>query len=168
DPASIRVRVDVPLDRVPLVGRAGSIEIRSDTAPNRSFPGKVLRVVQVADVQKNTVQFHVGLDGAHPELRPETLCQARFVGGAGGAGAAAGGSSAVRVMVATRLVRDPDGSPWVWAVDPLTRCAQRRSLRLGGESGDRTIVEEGLRPGDRVLSDPPADLREGERLKITE
>jgi hypothetical protein len=40
-----------------------------------------------------------------------------------------------------------------------------QKIRLGGESGGRSIVEEGISDGDRIVLGPPATLESGDRVR---
>jgi multidrug efflux pump subunit AcrA (membrane-fusion protein) len=42
---------------------------------------------------------------------------------------------------------------------------ERRAVAAGATTGDAVEVLSGLRPGDRVVLDPPADLADGERVR---
>ena len=45
---------------------------------------------------------------------------------------------------------------------------EERELRLGREMGDDRQVLQGLSPGESVVLDPPAELKEGNKVKMAE
>jgi multidrug efflux pump subunit AcrA (membrane-fusion protein) len=45
---------------------------------------------------------------------------------------------------------------------------QQTSLQLGKKLGDMMEVTEGLKPGDRVVINPPKGLKDGSKIKIAE
>ena len=45
---------------------------------------------------------------------------------------------------------------------------EQRELRLGREMGDDRQVLQGLSPGESVVLDPPAELKEGNKVKVAE
>jgi multidrug efflux pump subunit AcrA (membrane-fusion protein) len=190
DPAHLQVRVDVPLVDAAKVKVGDSAEITTETLGGRKFSGKVTRFVHEANVQKNTVQVKVSISDPAPELKPEMLAKARISTGeqaaephGGGAGmedmpgmpgmkapvesptAASGG---VVMVPKAALVEMPGMPRMVWVLDQQTSTAEMRHLRLGSENGDSVEVLEGLRPGDRVLVNPPASIKDGVKVRAKE
>lgn len=174
DPAHLQVRVDVPLADAGKVAVGTRAEVEAEAAPGVVFVGAVVRVVHEANIQRNTVQFKVAIENPSPVLKPEMLTRVRFVGSRTGAGeaAAGAGSAGTSTDIDRRLLQVEAGSDAkVWLVDrsaggsgPLARL---RAIKIDGHSrGDRVRVLSGLNPGDRLVVDPPATLREGARLKI--
>lgn len=92
DPASLQVRVDVPLADAGSIAPGQPAEIQVDVLPNHVFRGTVTRLVHQADIAKNTVQAKVRIDAPAPQLRPDMLARVRIFtragGSAGGAGSA--------------------------------------------------------------------------------
>lgn len=182
DPARLQVRTEVPLGDAAKVGVGTHARITTDILPDHVFHGEVTRIMHLADIQRNTMQVKVRIDEPSPLLRPDMLARVRFLGsdGAervdGAAGEAvndgAGGPDGSRRLYATlRAVRDRSGDrAAVWVAAPTDdgrgRRASRREITIGAVDGDLVRVHGGLRPGDRLIVDPPAGLREGARVRI--
>jgi multidrug efflux pump subunit AcrA (membrane-fusion protein) len=45
---------------------------------------------------------------------------------------------------------------------------ERRAVAAGGTVGDGVEVLSGIRPGERIVLDPPADLADGDRVRVRE
>jgi multidrug efflux pump subunit AcrA (membrane-fusion protein) len=189
DPEHLQVRVDVPLADAAKVKIGDAAEITTETLGGRKFSGKVTRFVHEANVQKNTVQVKVAISDPAPELKPEMLAKARLLTGAGSAVAPSGmgdmpgmdktsmTSPALPqpspqggvVLVPRAALVQMSGMPtMVWVVDRQTSNAEMRHLRLGATSGDSVEVLEGLRPGDRVIVNPPASIKDGTKVRAKE
>lgn len=164
DPKSLQVRVDVPLADVGGVGVGQPAEVTVQTLPNQVFTGRVSRIVHEADIQKNTVEVKVTLDEPDALLKPEMLARVRFL--------AEGGKSERRErrwLPDAAAFEGDSGELWVVAKrDGERGSAQRRSVQLGGtgEAGAREVVS-GLEVGDWVIVDPPSDIEEGTRVRVT-
>jgi RND family efflux transporter MFP subunit len=163
DPASVRVRVDVPQQDLAglFVGQRARVE--SDARPGRPYEGEVIRIVRKADLQKVTMQAHVRILEGDDLLRPEMLTQVRFLAPETGAGepASAGGA----VAVPARLVLEGER---VWVLDVESGTAVVRRVRVGARQGDLVVVEEGLDLSEKLIDAGGAPLRDGERVRAQE
>lgn len=164
DPDRLQVRVDVPLVDAAKVGVGQQAEVIVDVLPDRVFRGRVTRVVHEADVQKNTLQVKVAMEDPSPEIKPEMLARARFLAQAD----AQRSTESLRVFVPEKLVQRGEGShSQVWLADQARNVALLRTVTPGsGRVGEWMAVDEGLQPGDRLIVDPPSELRQGQRVRI--
>lgn len=162
DPRSLRVRVDVPQGEVAKVGVGARAEVLSDSRPGKPYHGEVLRLVQKADIQKVTLQVHVLVEDEDELLRPEMLCQVRFLA-RGGEGAGATGATTA-VLVPRELV--VEGSK-VWLVSG-DGTATLREVELGGEQGDQVVVASGVNASDKLIAAGRENVSEGVRVEIRE
>ena len=164
DPSSLRVRVDVLQEDVFGLQVGQRVEMVSKSRKQQPYQGEVLRVVQVADIQKVTLQVHVRVDDENELLRPEMLVQARFFGtGESNESADSAGASTL-VFIPSRVLEGET----VWVVDGTTGLAAKRALTLGNVRGDRTEVLSGLNLSDKVVDEGRQQLKEGHRVEIRE
>lgn len=173
-PDSLQARIDVPLEEAASLSVGQAVRLRSSLLPDTVFRGEVTRIAGEADLQRNTLQAKVRIENPDPRLRPDMLCRAEFLANA--AHPAVFGSeeaSTDPVSVPGRvelfvpiaaLSGDGDDSTVFVLTEEGTR-AERRKVRLGREEREGfRLVLEGLKPGDRVVLDPPADLGDGDRV----
>lgn len=196
DPARLQVRVDVPLADAAKIAPGCRAQVVSEALPDRTFMGVVERAVHQANIQRNTVQFKVVISDPSPALKPEMLTRVKLfppapeaaAPGDGAASTAAmsgmsGMSGASGVLVPLEAITTGEGGAGVvWTVDPSGGAprARRRDVRLapeaqwpspdtaggGGADVRHAAVIAGLQITDRVLLNPPATLRDGDRLNI--
>lgn len=160
DPASMRVRVDVPQGDVAKVGVGMAVEVLADSRPNEPYRGEVIRLVHKADIQKVTLQVHVRLEDADTLLRPEMLVQARFLA----SGSDAPASDASVVLVPSRLV---DGDR-VWVVDGASGAAVQRRVERGATRGELVEIRSGVNASDKLIDGGRERMSEGARIAIRE
>ncbi|MBI1292755.1 efflux RND transporter periplasmic adaptor subunit [bacterium] len=163
DPARLQVRVDVPLADAAKVGVGQQVEVVVEVLPSRVFRGRVTRVMNLADIQKNTLQVKVALDEPASELRPEMLARVRFNADSRESASAAGATAVFAPVAAVR-----DGTAWVVSeFDGRTGLAQRRSVDVVGSGQDGWIeTQDGLLPGDLVIVSDTVNLSPGRRVVL--
>jgi RND family efflux transporter MFP subunit len=168
DPTKLQVRVDIPLVEAAKVGLGQPAEVIVDVLPDRMFKGHVTRVVHEADVQKNTLQVKVAITDPSPEIKPEMLARARFLASPD-PDAAEETETAQRLFVPETAIHKREGESFVWLADQVEKVARRIPVTVGRVAFDDWLaVSEGVRPGDRVIVDPPADVADGARIRWIE
>ena len=165
DPKHLQVRVDVPLADAAKVGVGQEARIIVGVLPDRTFNGKVTRIVNEADIQKNTLQMKVAIIDPSPQLKPEMLARVRFLESSP-ASTASPSSGGQMVFAPESLIDRGGGMTMVWVVDPRKSVAEFRMIELGQARQDGWIVvTSGLQPGDRVITDPQG-LKEGQKVRV--
>ncbi len=178
DPTKLQVRVDVPLADAAKVGIGTVAEITTETLPNDTFWGTVSRIVHEANIQRNSVQYKVSINDPSPLLKPEMLCRVRFhvrstrTQGDGQANAVNGSdASGLQLFLPSdALINRQENSAQVWVAENqssmLGAAAVLREVVLGGQDGKDTVILSGVKPGDRVIVNPPSNLKNGTRVRI--
>ena len=163
DPMSLRVRVDVNQAQVAAISAGMEARATATARPDKPYEGRVVRVVQEADINRTTLQVHVRIADPDAILRPEMLCQVRFIGAAPSTPGkeSEGGRTAVRIPA--RLVGE-DGS--VWVVDPVRGTALKRKLGVGARDGEWVEVLSGLDVSDKVIDEGRNGLEDGRRVRV--
>ncbi len=181
DPQQLQARIDVPLAEAAKLMLGQTVRLRSELLAGKVFPGRVTRIVGEADLQRNTLQVKVAIENPDERLRPEMLCRAEFLdASATGAGAStpekqvpapASGSGRVQIFVPLAALVDGDSEQnqgRVWKVDASGDHVAQQTVTLGRDvRGGHRLATEGLKPGDRVVLNPPAGLVSGERFRAT-
>jgi len=171
-PDALQARIDVPLEEAAQLRIGQPVRLRSSLLPNQTFKGQVTRIDGQADLQRNTLQAKVRLLDPDQLLRPEMLCRAEFLALAqsgAGAGSAVAGNARAAIYVPTAALAGSGRERTVWALDVSGKRVEQRSVVVDLEARDGYLqVMEGLRPGDFVVQNPPADLEPGERVRNNE
>lgn len=167
NPRKLQVRVDVPLADAAKVGVGMEAEVIVGVLPDRTFKGRVTRVVNEADVARNTLQVKVVIEDPDPNLKPEMLARVRFLAAPGEQDAGSAAES-LGVFAPESLVRqEPGGGASVLVVNRESGTAVLRKLALGTERKEGWVqIASGLAPGDRIIADPPPALRDGARIRV--
>jgi cobalt-zinc-cadmium efflux system membrane fusion protein len=62
------------------------------------------------------------------------------------------------VIIPASAILDEDGRPIAY-VQPEGESFEKRALRLGGREGDRVLVLDGIKDGERVVNGAPYQVR---------
>ena len=163
DFASLEVQAEVPETNLVnvVVGRPATIYL--DASPDTPYAARVSRIWPTANRSKATVEVRVEFLRRDEKLRPEM--GVRVVFGAEAEPPPAGDAAPpkpVLLVPAEAIVRSK-GESGVFVVERDRVRFQK--VKLGGESGGRNVVEEGISDGDRIVLGPPATLESGDRVR---
>ncbi len=165
DPASLRVRVDVPQQDLAKLFVGQEARVESDARRGRPYRGEVLRIVRQADIQKVTLQAHVRVLDGDELLRPEMLVQVRFLAPAAAEGERPDAAEGTRVAIPARLLLPGDQ---VWVVDGLSGRAALRGVSVAQRDGERALLSAGIDLSHKLIDSGREGLRVGDRLAVEE
>jgi RND family efflux transporter MFP subunit len=164
DPMKLQVRTDIPLADAAKVGVGQEAKIVVGVLPDRTFNGRVTRIVNEADIQKNTLQVKVAILDPAPQLKPEMLARVRFTTSANGASTRP--ASSQTVFAPLDVIHRTGDTAMAWVVDPRRNVATHRTIQLGQTQQDGWVsVISGLSPGDQLIADN-SGLSEGQRIRV--
>ena len=133
--------------------------VTTDAYPDRKYQGVIEEISPEANRQKATVQVKVKIVNPDEYLRPEMNASVAFH-----AVATPGEKTESKppITIPSSAVRD--GAVFL-VVDGK---AARRQVKVSGASSQGVTVESGLNGGEDVIVNPPADLKEGQKVKAKE
>jgi HlyD family secretion protein len=159
DMASIEIEVDVNESYIARVEAGQPVEAVLDAYPDWRIPAKVRTVIPTADRQKATVKVRISFEKLDPRILPDMGVKVSFL-----AGEQTAGQVAARALIPREAARTLDGKPVIFLF--RDGVLERRAVSLGAEIGGDVQVTAGLSPGDKVVVGGPANLRDGQRVKV--
>lgn len=163
DMSSLEVEVDVNESYINRV-RAGQ-EARAvlDAYPDWTIPARVITVVPAADREKATVRVRLAFEQLDPRILPDMGVKVAFLGEE----QAQGGQTANRpeVLIPRAAVRKDGDRDVVFVVVQGER-VERRAIQTRPGTGDDVAVASGLAGGEQVVVEGPAELKDGDRVKV--
>ena len=160
DMASLEIEVDVNEGYINRVSERQPVEAILDAYPDWRIPAHDLAVVPTADRQKATVKVRIAFDELDPRILPDMGVKVSFQERAHGA-APAGEPG---IVIPKAAVRTDEGRAIVFVL--RGERVERRAVTLGNERDDDVEVLSGLADGERVITDGPATLRDGDAVEI--
>lgn len=134
--------------------------VTTDAYPDRKYEGRLAEISPKADRQKATVQVKVQVQHPDSYLRPEMNASVAFVADAKPDSSA--GAEAPRPSISVPASAVQDGAVFV----VLGGRVVRRAVKVSSTSGSNVQIQEGLIGGENLVVNPPAGLKDGERVQI--
>ena len=131
--------------------------VTTDAYPDRKYEGRLQEISPKADRQKATVQVKVQVTKPDSYLRPEMNASVAF---AADEKPAAGAQ--VRPLITVPASAVQNGAVFV----VLNGRAMKRNVSVAATTGRGTQIADGLVGGEDLIVNPPADLKDGERVQI--
>jgi HlyD family secretion protein len=132
--------------------------VSTDAFPDRKYEGFIKEISPEANRQKATVQIKVKVAKPDEYLRPEMNASVAFISDEQPAAAQTLPTARVLLVPASSL---KDGAVFV----VLDGKAVRRVVKTGAVSPQGVRIEQGLIGGEDVIVNPPAGLKDGDKVR---
>ncbi len=153
----LRVELDINQNDFAKLAPKQRGVITIDAFPDRRYEGVIEEISPEANRQKATVQVKVRVLKPDEYLRPEMNASVAFISDEKKDSGAVAAKAVVTVP--TGAVRD--GAVFVM----LNGRAVRRSVKVAGSTNQGLRIEEGLIGGEDLIVNPPAELKDGDKVK---
>lgn len=161
DLTDLQVELDISQNDFAKLGPQQKAVLSTDAYPDREYKGMISEVAPMANRQKATVQVKVKVLNPDDYLRPEENANVRFLADEKSNGPKQTISSGA--VVPTSTVHD-SGSKRIVLIAFNGRAVQRE-VKVLSQRSDGYLVE-GLTGGEDVIVNAPADLKDGDRIKV--
>jgi RND family efflux transporter MFP subunit len=159
DMDTLEVEADVSEGSLSKVNVGQPAEIVLDALPDARFLGRISRMVPTVDRAKATVMTKVKFDRIDPRVLPEMSAKVSFL-----SKDVTAADQKPLTAVAADAVAQRDGRSVVFVVRDGAAVAV--PVTTGAKLGDLVAVAGDLKPGEKAVSKPPADLASGTRVKV--
>ncbi len=153
----LQVELDISQNDFPKLGPQQKGTITTDAYPDKKYAGFVEQVSPEADRAKATVQVKVKVEKPDGFLRPDMNATVGFYNDA----QTQSDASAKSVIVIPQSTLH-DGAVFV------VRNGRARKARVttGGNSSRGVLIVGGLLGGEDLISNPPASLKDGDKVEV--
>jgi len=152
----LEVELDISQNDFAKLGSRQRGWVTTDAYPDRRYDGFIRQISPEANRQKATVQVKVKIASPDELLRPDMNASVAFYPDAR---PAAGAAPRRPVVIPAAAVRD--GAVFV----VFEGRAVRRTVKAGATSSQGVAIEQGLIGGEDLIVNPPANLKDGDRVK---
>ena len=160
DLTDLQVELDISQNDFAKLTPTQKAVLSTDVYPDREYKGMISEVAPMANRQKATVQVKVKILNPDDYLRPEENANVRFIAEEKSKSPQTVSSGAV---VPTSAIHDNGGKRVVMVA--FNSRAVTREVKVISQRSDGYLVE-GLTGGEDIIVNAPADLKDGDRVKI--
>jgi HlyD family secretion protein len=155
----LQVELDISQNDFAKLGPTQRGIVTTDAYPDRKYDGAINEISPEANRQKATVQVKVKILNPDDYLRPEMNASVAFVADQK-RGAAPPVAGKPVVFVPASAIRDDK----VFVV--LDGKAIERAVKTAGSTSQGIRIEEGLNGGEELIVNPPAELKDGAKVRV--
>jgi hypothetical protein len=156
DMDSLEIEVDVNEAYINRVQPGQPVESVLNAYPDWKIPSHVIAIIPTADRAKATVKVRIGLDVRDDRIVPDMGVRVSFLEDK--KPVAQTEQRPRGVLVPATAIRKEGDQAVVFVLKEHR--AQRRTVTLGGTIGDSRQVLAGVSPGEAVIVDAPAGLKD--------
>ncbi len=157
DLSYLQVELDINQNDFAKLDRKQTAVVTTDAFPDRKYDAVIDEISPEANRQKATVQVKVKILNPDDYLRPEMNSTVAFIAK----------DQPAKTAVAKPVITVPSGSIRDNAVFIVAEeRAVRRAVKTAGTTSQGVRIEDGLIGGEDVIVDPPAELKDGDRVKV--
>ena len=159
----LQVELDISQDDFAKLFMGQKAIVTTDAFPDRKYDGVIAEMSPEANRQKATVQVKVQILKPDSFLRPEMNARAAFVAKQA-AEKKEGPPPPPRIVIPNAAIRDDSGKKSIFIV--LEGKAIERTIKVGNPTSKGVEVADGLIGGEEIVLNPPANLKDGDRIQI--
>lgn len=153
----LQVELDISQNDFPKLGPEQKGIVTTDAYPDRKYDGAIEQVSPEADRAKATVQVKVRVKNPDDYLRPDMNATVAFYNDVKSQPAE---SNSKRIVVIPQAALQ-NGSVFV----VLDKHARKRSVTTAGTSERGVLIASGLIGGEDLIVNPPANLKDGQKVE---
>jgi HlyD family secretion protein len=157
--SSLYVGADVNEANLGKLGPNQPAEITLDAVPDKTYHGRLRQVVPAADRQKATVRVKVTFLDADEKILPDLSARISFT-----SEPTQGRDTRSRVLVPRSAVVTVDGKAGVFRIEDGR--AKFVPVQTGGDVQGQMEITSGLSGGERLISAPGTEIRDGDRVRL--
>jgi HlyD family secretion protein len=154
----LEVELDISQNDFAKLHAAQHGVVTTDAFPDRKYDGFIKEISPEANRAKATVQIKVKITKPDSYLRPEMNASVSFLSDRK---PNADASASAKPVVLAPSAAVHDGAVFVL----LDGKAVRRTVKTGAASGTSVRIEEGLIGGEDLIVNPPAGLKDGDKVR---
>ena len=161
DLGSLQVEADVSESNLKEIKVGQPTEIQLDAVPDARFKGAIHMIVPTADRTKATVMVKVKFLAIDQRILPEMSAKVAFL-----SREVSSDEQKPRLAVSQKALKQRNGTATVFLVKGGR--VDEVKVTTGPQLGDMVEINDGLKAGEKIVINPPGNLRDGSRIKLAQ
>jgi RND family efflux transporter MFP subunit len=158
DMDSLEIEVDVNESHIAKISTGQKVTATLDAYPDWHIPATVRTIIPTADRQRATVKVRITFDETDPRILPDMGVKVSFLHSRDTL------SGRDSLIIKRTALRQSGGATVVYLLEG-GRIVER-AVQVGEFLGDEVEITSGIASGDLVVTDGPAQLRDGQRAVV--
>ncbi len=161
DLGSLQVEADVSESNLKEIKVGQPTEIQLDAVPDTRFKGAIHMIVPTADRTKATVMVKVKFLAIDQRILPEMSAKVAFL-----SREVSSDEQKPRLAVSHKALKQRNGTATVFLVKGSR--VDEVKVTTGPQLGDMIEINDGLKAGEKIVINPPGNLKDGSRIKLAQ
>jgi len=161
DLGSLQVEADVSESNLKEIKVGQPTEIQLDAVPDTRFKGEIHMIVPTADRTKATVMVKVKFLAIDQRILPEMSAKVAFL-----SREVSSDEQKPRLAVSQKALKQQNGTAMVFLVKGSR--VNEVKVTKGPQLGDMVEISDGLKAGEKIVINPPGNLKDGSRIKLAQ
>jgi RND family efflux transporter MFP subunit len=161
DMTSLQVETDVSESNIEKLKPGQPCEIQLDAIPEERFPGIIHMIVPTADRSKATVMVKVRFNSMDSRILPEMSAKVAFL-----SREVKKDEEKSKTAISPKAIVEKEGKKYLFVVKQNR--VRLTPVTTGAPLGDMIEILGGVVSGDKVVINPPKNLKNNARIKIAE
>jgi len=165
--SELEVDTDVKEDYLSQLRKGQPAQVVVDAVPDRRYKGRLREIIPMGDRTRGIVKVKVSILDPDERLFPELSATVNFLPDSAGTEEGANQALKKGVFAPVAAVQEQGDEKFVWVLEQ--EVVRRTTIQTDGDAHDGLVaVKNGLIGGERVVTGPPAGLKDGDRVTTEE
>jgi RND family efflux transporter MFP subunit len=156
DISRVKISAGVPESYVSKIKKGQHVNVTIDVIPGAEFDGEVSYIAPALDAVSRTFEIEIIINNRDRVLKPGMNASVEI----------AQSSENSVVVLPQDLVIDYGEEKFVYVLEG--DIAKKRVIKIGGRDGNQVLIESGLNPGDKLITDGFLSVKDNEKVQIAQ
>ncbi|MEC4113686.1 efflux RND transporter periplasmic adaptor subunit [Myroides pelagicus] len=123
------------------LSKMDKVQVELSAYPNQPFEGKIFHINEIVDEDTRSIDVLIEVNNEQRILKPGMYVSVRFID-----------QPEKVILVPSRAILQGEDDSYVF-VEVAENSYIRKNVKIGGVSGDKTVILSGIEKGDRVVNE---------------